>query len=203
MPAAAKHDPTWLRGNTIADDDVDVVDDADGEDGGDDADAENAARKHGRWWSCHGMLCYVMIILKISFHNNIFKVECSKGGHCKKWRWTPQNACLGIVAVDTAKTLKMEWEGWDGWESRVWVVAVDTAKRMKMHAINNNQVFITTSLQSFRLKSASYNNQVVIPTCMHSFKASDSTVSRGLNRLQSFSPRSLLLLLLWARLCVT
>ena len=54
-PAAAKHDPTRLRGNTIADDDVDVVDDADGEDGGDDADADNAARKHGRWWSCHAM----------------------------------------------------------------------------------------------------------------------------------------------------
>ena len=33
-----------------------------------------------------------------------------------------------VVAVDTAKTLKMEWEGWEGWESRVWVVAVDTAK---------------------------------------------------------------------------
>ena len=96
------------------------------------------------------------------------KDEKDRGGHCKKWRWTPQNACLGIVAVDTAKTLKMEWEGWEGWESRVWVVAVDTAKRMKMHAINNNQVFITTSLQSFRLKSASYNNQVVIPTCMPS-----------------------------------
>jgi len=43
-------------------------------------------------------------------------------------------ACLGIVAVDTAKTLKMEWEGWEGWESRVWVVAVDTAKTLKMHA---------------------------------------------------------------------
>ena len=41
-------------------------------------------------------------------------------------------ACLGIVAVDTAKTLKMEWEGWEGWESRVWVVAVDTAKTLKM-----------------------------------------------------------------------
>ena len=39
-------------------------------------------------------------------------------------------------------------------------MAVDTAKRMKMHAINNNQVFIPTSLQSFRLKIASYNNQV-------------------------------------------
>ena len=59
--AAAKHEPTRLRGNTIVDDDVDVVDDdADGEDGGDDADAENAARKHGRWWSCHAMLCYMM-----------------------------------------------------------------------------------------------------------------------------------------------
>ena len=83
------------------------------------------------------------------------KDEKDRGGHCKKWRWTPQNACLGIVAVDTAKTLKMEWEGWEGWESRVWVVAVDTAKRMKMHAINNNQVFMGTSLQSFRLKIAS------------------------------------------------
>ena len=77
-PAAAKHDPTRLRGNTIADDDVDVVDDADGEDGGDDADAENAARKHGRWWSCHVMLCYVMIIFKINFHNNIFRNQKSE-----------------------------------------------------------------------------------------------------------------------------
>ena len=78
VPAAAKHDPTWLRGNTIADDDVDVVDDVDGEDGGDDADAENAARKHGRWWSCHAMLCYVMFIFKINFQNKIFKIERSK-----------------------------------------------------------------------------------------------------------------------------
>ena len=31
------------------------------------------------------------------------------------------NRVYGIVAVDTAKTLKMEWEGWEGWESRVWV----------------------------------------------------------------------------------
>ena len=37
------------------------------------------------------------------------KDEKDRGGHCKKLRWTPQNACLGIVAVDTAKTLKMEW----------------------------------------------------------------------------------------------
>jgi len=76
------------------------------------------------------------------------KDEKDRGGHCKKWRWTPQNACLGIVAVDTAKTLKMEWEGWEGWESRVWVVAVDTAKRMKMHAINNNQVVIPMHMPS-------------------------------------------------------
>ena len=103
------------------------------------------------------------------------KDEKDRGGHCKKLRWTPQNACLGIVAVDTAKTLKMEWEGWEGWESRVWVVAVDTAKRMKMHAINNNQVFMGTSLQSFRLKIASSLTSSLGPSLSHLMHARNGT----------------------------
>ena len=87
------------------------------------------------------------------------KDEKDRGGHCKKLWWTPQNACLGIVAVDTAKNAE------DGMVrmGRMGVACLGSGGgHRKAHEDARNQQQSSfhghncrTRLQSFRLKIAS------------------------------------------------
>ena len=157
------------------------------------------------------------------------KDEKDRGGHCKKLRWTPQNACLGIVAVDTAKNAE------DGMVrmGRMGVACLgsggghrkahEDARNQQQSSFHGNNAHGRFSakpclmcskpidvaieqqhplpdakarqrLLRFELLEVSALTTIKLSS-PHAFTASVSTVSRGLNRLQSFSPRSILLLL--------
>ena len=106
------------------------------------------------------------------------KDEKDRGGHCKKLRWTPQNACLGIVAVDTAKNAE------DGMVrmGRMGVACLGSGGgHRKAHEDARNQQQSSfhaqgTSLQSFSLKIASsLTSSSLGPSLSHLMHARNGT----------------------------